>query len=137
SSILKIYMAKLAMVFGVLIALVGVTGYVETHFWHALIPVVLGLLLIVLGFLADTDDSKRRMLAMHIAVTIGLLGFLGTIPGLIAMGGYLSGHAPAVVAGVAVGHKLAAEVQSVTSILCLIFVLLCVRSFIAARRARA
>jgi hypothetical protein len=34
-------------------------------------------------------------------------------------------------------HKLAAEVQSVTSILCLIFVLLCVRSFIAARRARA
>jgi hypothetical protein len=130
-------MAKLAMVFGVLIALVGVTGYVETHFWHAFIPVVLGLLLILLGFLASTDDPKRRMLAMHIAVTIGLLGFLGTIPGLIAMGGYLSGHAPAAVAGVQVGHKLAAEVQSVTSILCLIFVLLCVRSFIAARRARA
>jgi hypothetical protein len=130
-------MAKLAMVFGVLIALVGVTGYVETHFWHALIPVVLGLLLILLGFVASTDDAKRRMLAMHIAVTIGLLGFLGTIPGLIAMGGYLSGHAPDAVAGVPVGHKLAAEVQSVTSILCLIFVLLCVRSFIAARRARA
>jgi len=34
-------------------------------------------------------------------------------------------------------HKLAAEVQSATSVLCLIFVLLCVRSFIAARRARA
>jgi uncharacterized membrane protein (UPF0136 family) len=130
-------MAKLAMVFGVLIALGGVVGYVETQFWHAFIPVVLGLLLVLLGFFASTEDQKRRMLAMHIAVTVGLLGFLGTIPGLIAMGGYLAGHQPAAVGGVPVGHKLAAEVQSATSILCLIFVLLCVRSFIAARRARA
>ena len=40
------------------------------------------------------------MLAMHIAVTLGLLGFLGTIPGLIAMGGYLSGHHQDAVAGI-------------------------------------
>jgi L-asparagine transporter-like permease len=125
------------MVFGVLIALVGVAGYIATQFWHALIPVVLGVLLILLGFIANTDDVKRRMLAMHIAVTVGLLGFLGTIPGLIALGGYLAGHRPAAVGGIEIGHKLAAEVQSATSILCLIFVLLCVRSFIAARRARA
>lgn len=137
SSILKVYMAKLAMVFGVLIALVGLSGYIATHFWHALIPVVLGVLLVLLGLVANTENVKRRMLAMHIAVTVGLLGFLGTIPGLIAMGGYLTGHRPAAVGGIEVGHKLAAEVQSVTSILCLIFVLLCVRSFIAARRARA
>lgn len=130
-------MAKLAMVFGVLIALVGVAGYIATHFWHALIPVVLGVLLILLGLIANTDDVKRRMLAMHIAVTVGLLGFLGTIPGLIAMGGYLTGHRPAAVGGIGIGHELAAEVQSATSLLCLIFVLLCVRSFIAARRARA
>ncbi|HEY3989766.1 MAG TPA: hypothetical protein VGM02_10745 [Acidobacteriaceae bacterium] len=130
-------MAKLAMVFGVLIALVGVAGYFETHFWHAFIPVVLGILLVLFGVMANTEDVKRRMLAMHIAVTVALLGFLGTIPGLIAMGGYLSGHHQDEVAGIAVGHKLAAEVQSATSILCLIFVLLCVRSFIAARRARA
>lgn len=130
-------MAKIAIVFGVLVALVGVGGYVETHFWHALIPVVLGILLIVLGMVANTEDQKRRMLAMHIAVTLGLLGFLGTIPGLIAMGHYLAGGEPTAVGGIAVGHRMAAEVQSATSILCLIFVLLCVRSFIAARRARA
>ena len=129
-------MAKIAIVFGILVALVGVVGYIETHFWHAFIPVVLGVLLILLGVVANTENLKRRMLAMHIAVTLGLLGFLGTIPGLIAMGGYLAGHRQAEVAGIAVGHKLAAEVQSATSILCLIFVALCVRSFIAARRAR-
>jgi hypothetical protein len=66
-----------------------------------------------------------------------VLGFLGTIPGLVALGGYLTGHRQNEVAGVAVGHKMAAEVQSATCILCLIFVLLCVRSFIDARRARA
>ena len=135
-------MAKLTMVFGVLIALVGVTGYIETRFWHALIPVVLGFLLVLLGLLANTDDGKRRMLAMHIAVTLGLLGFLGTIPGLIAMFRFLTGtHQQTVNEQIQVGmlsvHKLAAEVQSATSVLCLIFVLLCVRSFIAARRARA
>ena len=130
------------MVFGVLIALVGVAGYIETHFWHALIPVVLGFLLVLLGLVANTEDVKRRMLAMHIAVMLGLLGFLGTIPGLIAMFGFLTGtHQETVNEHIQVGmlsvHKLAAEVQTVTSILCLIFVLLCVRSFIAARRARA
>lgn len=130
-------MSKLAIVFGVLIALVGVAGYVATHFWHAFIPVVLGALLVIFGAVANTEDVKRRMVAMHIAATLGVLGFLGTIPGLVALGGYLSGHHQDEVAGIAVGHKMAAEVQSATCILCLIFVLLCVRSFIAARRGRA
>lgn len=131
-------MAKLTIIFGALIALVGVVGYIETHFWHALIPVVLGFLLALLGLLANTEDPKRRMLSMHIAVTLALLGFLGTIPGVIALAGFLTGHRQETVAGgIPVGHMLAAEVQSATSLLCLIFVLLCVRSFIAARRARA
>jgi L-asparagine transporter-like permease len=129
-------MSKLAIIFGILIALVGVTGYIATHFWHALIPIVLGALLIIFGAVANTENVKRRMVAMHIAATLGLLGFLGTIPGLVALSGYLSGHQPNEVAGIAVGHTVAAEVQSATCILCLVFVLLCVRSFIAARRAR-
>lgn len=130
-------MSKLAVVFGILIALVGVAGYVATHFWHAFIPVVLGALLIVFGVVANTENVKRRMVAMHIAATLGVLGFLGTIPGLVALAGYLAGNQPASVGGIAVGHRMAAEVQSATSILCLIFVVLCVRSFITARRARA
>lgn len=130
-------MSKLAIAFGILIALVGVAGYVATHFWHAFIPVVLGALLVIFGVVANTENVKRRMVAMHIAATLGVLGFLGTIPGVVALGGYLSGHHQDEVAGIAVGHKTAAEVQSATCILCLIFVLLCVRSFIAARRVRA
>jgi hypothetical protein len=134
-------MAKLTMIFGVLIALVGGVGYAITHFWHALIPVALGVILLLLGFVANTEDRKRRMLAMHIAVTVGLLGFLGTIPGLIAIARFAAGSAQDAATHMQVGSisvaRRAAEVQSATNLLCLVFVLLCVRSFIAARRARA
>jgi hypothetical protein len=128
------------MVFGVLIALVGGVGYAITHFWHALIPVALGIILLLLGFVANTEDRKRRMLAMHIAVTVGLLGFLGTIPGLIAIARFAAGSAQDAthmqVGSISVARR-AAEVQSATNLLCFVFVVLCVRSFIAARRARA
>ena len=30
--------------------------------------------------MANTDDSKKRMLWMHISVTVALLVFIGTIP---------------------------------------------------------
>ncbi|MGI8770429.1 MAG: hypothetical protein ACR2JE_03230 [Acidobacteriaceae bacterium] len=121
-------MGKLAIVFGILVALVGIVGYALTHFWHAWIPIGLGLVLVILGFIANTPEQRQRMIAMHIAVTVGLLGFLGTLPGLVAWFRML--------AGAAIPRPLAAEIQTATSLLCLIFVLLCVRSFVAARRAR-
>ncbi len=122
-------MAKLTIVFGALIALVGAVGYVTTHFWHAFISVGLGVVLMLLGVGANTAEAKRRMLLMHIAVTVGLLGFLGTIPGLIGVIKML--------AGASILRPAAAEVQSATCVLCLVFALMCVRSFVAARRARA
>ena len=116
------------MVFGVLLILVSAVAFALLHHGHALIPGGFGLLLVILGGLARTEDMKRRMLFMHAAVTIGLLGFLGTIPGLIG------------VVKLALGQPVvrpdAAYVQAAMGILCLVFVALCVQSFIAARRAR-
>ncbi len=123
-------MAKLTIVFGVLLMVLGAVAFVVLgHHPHTLIPAGFGLLLMVFGALAMTDDAKKRMVFMHIAVTVGLLGFLGTIPGLIGVikmaVGQSSGVAPD-----------AAKVQAIMGTICLIYVLLCVRSFIAARRAR-
>ena len=124
-------MARLTILFGVLLAVLG-AGFFFASVPHAptsLIPLYFGIALMLLGALAMTDDSKRRMLFMHIAVTIGLLGFLfpffRAVPGAIKM-----------LQGVAVAHPLAIEEQMLMALLCLIFVGLCVRSFIAARRAR-
>ena len=125
-------MAKVTMMFGVLLLVLGAAAFfVLGHHPHTLIPAGFGLLLVVFGSLADTQDTKKRALFMHIAVTIGLLGFLGTVPGLIAVVRRAIGQ---VVASPAID---AARVQAIMGTLCLVFVALCVRSFIAARKARA
>jgi hypothetical protein len=122
-------MAKLTIVFGVLLAAVGITGYVETGSAHptALIPCWIGLILVVSGVLAIAP--ARRMLWMHIAVTVGLLGFLGTVKGAIDT--FKLAH------GAEFEHPIAVVEKGATCLLCLIFVAFCVRSFIEARRARA
>ena len=122
-------MGNLTIVFGVLLALVGAGAFaILGHHPHTLIPAAFGLVLIVLGVLANTPDTRRRMLFMHIAVTVGLLGFLGTIPGIIGVFQMASGHATA--------RPDAARAQAMMGAICLAFVLLCVRSFIRARRMR-
>src|ERR1700722_18180204 len=108
-------MAKLTIVFGVLLMLLGAAAFVVLgHHPHTLIPVAFGLLLVVFGALANTPDSKRRMLFMHIAVTVGLLGFLGTIPGIIGVIRMASGQV--------VARPDAAKVQTIMGVLCFLFV---------------
>ena len=121
-------MAKLTVVFGALLMVLSAVAYAELHFWHTFIPGVFGLLLVVFGLLANTENAKKRMLFMHIAVTVGLLGFLGTIPGIVGVIQMAAGHV--------VARPDAAKVQAVMGAICFVFVGLCVRSFIAARRNR-
>ena len=122
-------MAKLTIVFGVLLIALGAVAYVMLgHHPHTLIPVAFGIVFAVCGALAMTEDAKKRMIFMHIAVTIGLLGFLGTIPGIIGVIQMAAGHGTA--------RPDAAKVQAAMGLICIVFVGLCVRSFIEARRAR-
>jgi hypothetical protein len=125
-------MAKVTIVFGVLLIVLSAVAYTmlgqHSHGIHSLIPGAFGLLLVTFGAQANTPVAKKRMLFMHIAVTVGLLGFLGTIPGIIGVVQMASGHF--------VERPDAAKVQAIMGSLCLVYVLLCVRSFIGARRAR-
>jgi hypothetical protein len=123
-------MAKLTIGFGILLVLLGIFGFVATGSAHptALIPSAIGLFFVLFGVMANTDDSKKRMLWMHISVTVALLTFIGTIPADIdtirlAHGAYFA-------------HPAAVEEKGALSLLSLIYVLFCVRSFIAARRSR-
>ena len=124
-------MAKVTYVFGVLLILVGLVGYFGTGSVHptALIPVWFGLALVVGGFLAISPSESRRKLFMHINVTIGLVGLIGAIAS--ALHGY--GHARSV--GIDPDYKALAAQLSM-AVLLLIYVNLCVRSFIQARRSR-
>lgn len=127
-------MAKATIAFGVILILLGLVGYLgwqqlgaERQSPTALIPALFGVPLVVLGALAAAKPGLR-MHAMHAAVVLGLLGFLGTISGLIKAFQWLAGTPPQRPAAVAI--------QAIMSVLSAIYVALCVRSFIAARRAR-
>ncbi|MDR3746036.1 MAG: hypothetical protein P4K80_07905 [Acidobacteriaceae bacterium] len=122
-------MAKITIGFGVVLSVLGVWGFMASGnmHWTALIPTWFGLALMFSGALAITEDAKRRMLWMHVAVTLGLLGFLGSGPRAITL--LVKAH------GAPLAHPLAVEAQSAMATLCLIYVALCVRSFIAARRS--
>lgn len=124
-------MANITIRFGFLLVLLGVATYMATtpHAPTSLIPAIFGLLLIVFGALARTPDARKRMLWMHIAVTVGLLGFL--FPFILAF-------VPALhmLRGMAVAHPRAVIEKMVMALICFIFTVLCVRSFIAARRER-
>jgi uncharacterized membrane protein (UPF0136 family) len=119
-------MQKLTILFGILLIVVGSWGFFATGSQHptALIPAYFGMLLFWAGVLALKPE--RRALWMHIAVTVGLLGFLGA--GIQAIREYFAAH------GGPLAHPAAVEAQTAMAGICLVFVLLCVRSFIAARR---
>lgn len=121
-------MAKVTLVFALLFIALGLIGFIGTGSQHptALIPAALGLLLGIFGALSFSPDAGRRKLFMHINVTLGLLGFLGTVMGLLQWFHML--------AGAAVKNPPAAESKAAMAILCLVYVVLCVRSFITARR---
>jgi hypothetical protein len=123
-------MAKVTIWFGVVLIVLGAWGFLATGSAHptALIPACFGTVLAIAGGLAMTENAKRRMLWMHIAVTVGLLGFLGAA--IQAIREYVGAH------GGQLAHPEAVEAQAAMSVICLVFVVLCVRSFIAARRDR-
>jgi hypothetical protein len=123
-------LAKVTLVFAVLLAVLGLVGYFGTGAQHltALIPTWFGVALGIGGLLAISPNESRRKLFMHINVTIGLLGFIGGA--VEAIRGYV--HATS--AGMP-ANEIAMASKLTMSGLLLIYVILCVRSFIAARRS--
>jgi hypothetical protein len=122
-------MAKITLIFALLLVALGLFGYIGTGSVHptALIPAWFGLALGIFGFLAISPNESRRKLFMHINVTIALLGFLG---GLVeAIRGYLHAKSSGMVP-----DQIALASKLTLSGLLFIYVLLCVRSFVAARR---
>jgi hypothetical protein len=122
-------LAKITVVFAVLLIALGLVGYFGTGAQHAtaLIPTWFGAALGMFGLLAMSPDEGRRKLFMHINVTVGLLGLIG------AAGEALRGYVHAMNSGQHPDMIALASKVTMTGLL-LIYVILCVRSFIAARR---
>jgi uncharacterized membrane protein (UPF0136 family) len=124
-------MAKVTIVFAILLIVLGLVGFFGTGSQHytALIPAGFGVLMGIFGVLAMSPDEGRRKLFMHINVTLGLIGFFGSA--IRAVNSY--GHARS--NGIDPDFK-AIGAQAVMAVLLLVYVAMCVKSFIDVRRAR-
>jgi len=122
-------MPKLAIIFGLILDLLGVGAFVATGATHytSLIPSVFGTVILICGLVAVVRPGIRKH-AMHVAAMFGLLATLGGLGmGLPKLGLLLAGTA---------ARPLAVSMQIAMGVISLIFVALCVKSFIDARRAR-
>lgn len=120
-------MPSTSILTGVLLILVGIAGFGfsildGSNAPTALIPAAFGLLLLILGYVAKSKENLRKHL-MHAAVIIGLLGFIIPLTRLIPQMNNIK-------------VSLAVLSQIAMSLICLVFVILCVKSFIDARRNR-
>jgi hypothetical protein len=116
---------------GVILVALGLFGYFgsasDTPSPTALIPAGFGAVLILLGIVAHKPGARKH--AMHAAAGVGLLGFL------------LAGGRGFTKLGLAASDDLTisrpVRLVILMSLVCLIYVGLCVGSFISARRRRA
>jgi uncharacterized membrane protein len=124
-------MAKTTIVFGVLLMILGLAGYFYTGSLHptALIPTWFGVAMVIGGFLAISPSESRRKLFMHVNVTIGLVGLLGAV--IEALRGYGAARS----AGLDPDYIALASKLTMAGLL-LIYVNLCIKSFIEVRRLR-
>jgi peptidoglycan/LPS O-acetylase OafA/YrhL len=115
------------IVCGVLLILLGIAGYSVSDAKNpvtALIPAGWGILLLIPGLVAQMKPGLRKH-AMHAAAGLALLGLL-LAGGRLAM--VLADDKPDSTLGVSSLAGMA--------LICGVLLVLCVRSFVAARRAR-
>ena len=120
-------MPSTAIFSGGLLILLGIIGYVFSIVdgntsLTALIPAVFGLLLVIFGAIAKAKENLRMHL-MHAAVLVGLAGFIIPAFRIISKMNEIK-------------VSLAILSQAAMALICLVFVILCVKSFIDARRNR-
>ena len=121
-------MPNTAIFVGIILIVIGFVGYIngmmtDKASFTALIPAIFGALIAIAGFVARANEGLRKHM-MHLAAAVALIGFLAVGGRMLSKFSELS-MTPAVIS------------QALTAIVCLIFVIMAVRSFINARREGA
>ncbi|HET7697604.1 MAG TPA: hypothetical protein VFK57_17955 [Vicinamibacterales bacterium] len=120
-------MPSLTIALGAVLVVLGLGGYLLTGAASltALIPAAFGAVLALAGAIAR--DERRRKHAMHAAVLVALLGFLGSFRGLLQIGALLDGTA---------ARPAAVVSQAIMALLTLVYLVIAIRSFVNARMRR-
>ncbi len=121
-------MTNVTLGYGAILAVLGLGGYFGSGRVSptALIPTVIGALLLVCGVLARKETMRKH--AIHAALIIALLAILGTASSFVALAKWAGGTAPE--------RPFAVVVRAITALLSVGYMVLGIRSFRAARLAR-
>ena len=121
-------MPRITMIVGVALIALGVGFFIAAGAgvkqMTALIPAAFGLPVAICGALGAKGDEKMRKHTAHIAVMLTLLGALGGV-----VRGIIGFTKPEL-------RPMAITAQLLMGAICVLHVILSVRSFIAARKAR-
>jgi hypothetical protein len=121
-------MTAVTLIVGAALTLTGIIAYVvsDAASATALIPSVVGVLILLCGLLALRGGALRKH-ALHAALVIALLGALGSLMNVVQIGDLIDGTA----------ERPAAIVTSIIMFVVLVgYLALGIRSFVNARRQR-
>lgn len=115
---------RTTVVVGAILVVVGVLGYLlsDSRSLTAFIPSVLGVVLVVCGIVG----ASKPKIGIHAALVVALVGVLGTIPNVLGLGDLVSGDSD---------RPLAVVSGTITFVLLVVYLVIGIRSFVAARRA--
>ncbi|MCB2230738.1 hypothetical protein KQH82_08490 [bacterium] len=122
-------MPKLTLWYALILIVIGLAGYfgMGRESITALIPAFFGIAVLITALLARKDSMRRH--AMHAAVVLAVLAFAGTVMGIPKTITLLTGGE--------IARPKAVVVQAIMALLSLGYVVVAIRSFIAARRSPA
>jgi hypothetical protein len=121
-------MTRLTFAIGGILTALGIVAYVVTGAASvtALIPTFVGLLLLVCAALSRRPALRRH--SIHAALAIALLGAVGSLMNVVKLGDVVAGTAE---------RPSAVVVSTIMFVLLVVYIIMGVRSFIAARRSPA
>ena len=122
-------MPNVTLFFGGLLTLLGLVGYFggdpDQRSMTALIPAFVGGPILLCGLIAQSEKLRKH--AMHVAAMLGLLGALAAGGrGASKLGTLTDPDAP----------KRATVFVLLMAAICLVYFMICLNSFLAARKAR-
>lgn len=120
-------MTRLTTIVGGLLVITGVLAFVltATSSVTALIPAFVGGLILICAAIASRPALHRH--GIHAALVVALLGALGSVMNVVKIGQLFTGTA----------ERPAAIITSlILFVLCVAYVVIGIRSFVAARKAR-
>ena len=116
-------MPRITIGLGVTLIALGVIAYIATAFasWTALIPAILGAIILISGLIG----LRNQKIGIHVALVVAVLGILGTAMNVMQLGALIAGEAE---------RPAAVITSTITFVLLIVYVVLGIRSFAAARR---